>query len=221
MQDSLSERTTTMANTTSYDDEGYDQNGFDRDGFDRDGFTRYGFDEDGYDRDGFNRHGFNRDGFDHDGFDRYGFDDEGYDRKGYDQNGFDRYGFDDEGFDRRGNKRMGASRREPGMSRYDWSAIDNKYKWVAKDSNGRVEAYRERPILGESCWYSNVGSQQLGYSPPWESDSDWQESLEERPKPAKRYELIESGLILDRKADNWLDLVEVVDRLNEYEEGKA
>jgi hypothetical protein len=109
------------------------------------------------------------------------------------------------------------------MSRYDWSAIDKKYKWVAKDSNGRFDAYMERPTLGERWWYASVGShyQHLGYSPPWESDDDWQESLEERPKPPKRYELTASGVILDREADNWLPLVEAVDRLNKYEEEKA
>jgi len=80
----------------------------------------------------------------------------------------------------------GESCRERGITRYDWSHINSKYDWVAKDSDGRVEAYRERPTLGERWWYSSVvgsSSQHLGYSPPWESDSDWQESLEERPKP--------------------------------------
>jgi len=109
------------------------------------------------------------------------------------------------------------------MSRYDWSHINSRYDWVAKDSNGRVDAYTERPTLGEFWWHASVGShyQHLGYSPPWESDDDWKESLEERPKPAKRYELMDSGVILDREADNWLPLVEAVDRLNKYEEEKA
>jgi len=108
------------------------------------------------------------------------------------------------------------------MTRYKWNAIPDMYKWVAKDNDGRVKAYSERPTLGDRCWYSSFGgTEQLGYSPPWESDNDWKESLEERPKPAKRYELTASGVILDRKADNWLPLVEAVDRLNKYEEEKA
>jgi hypothetical protein len=105
------------------------------------------------------------------------------------------------------------------MTRYDWDNIDKRYNWVAKDSNGTVEAYRERPILTKRCWGSTTGDNIfLGYSPSWESDDDWKESLEERPKPAKRYELMDSGVIFDREADNWLALVEVMDRLNYYEE---
>jgi len=109
------------------------------------------------------------------------------------------------------------------MSRYDWSAIDKKYNWVAKDSNGRFDAYMERPTLGERWWYASVGShyQHLGYSPPWESDDDWQESLEERPKPAERYELMEFGEVLDTATGYWLKLVEIVDLLNEYEKRKS
>jgi len=111
------------------------------------------------------------------------------------------------------------------MTRYDWSAIDKKYKWVAKDSNGLVEAYREHPILGESCWYSSNGSQQLGYSPPWESDSDWEDSLEERPKPASRYHLDpkrwEDSGIKDTTFNRYLTLGEVVDLLDAKERGEG
>jgi hypothetical protein len=107
------------------------------------------------------------------------------------------------------------------MTRYDWRRIPKEYKWVAKDSNGTVKAYSERPGLRKGYWASSFGgTEQLGCSPRWESDSDWEDSLEERPKPAKRYELTASGVIMDRAVDNWLTLVEVVDRLNEYEDTK-
>ncbi|MHB1701336.1 MAG: hypothetical protein ACYCSN_14590 [Acidobacteriaceae bacterium] len=111
------------------------------------------------------------------------------------------------------------------MSRYNWDKIDKSYNWIAKDSNGMVEAYRERPTLRERCWDSGGGSEQLGYSQPWESDNDWKDSLEERPKAPKRYE-IELGrrwmdaYIMDTAACHGLTMGEVVDRLNEYEEGK-
>jgi len=109
------------------------------------------------------------------------------------------------------------------MSRYKWDHIDERYNWVAKDSNGRVDAYTERPFHNERLWYPTFGSQhkQLGYSPPWESDDDWKESLEERPKPAKRYELMEFGEVLDTATGYWLKLVEIVDLLNEYEKRKS
>lgn len=108
---------------------------------------------------------------------------------------------------------------------YDWSEIDEKYSWVAKDSRGLVQAYQERPILKELWWYSSSDTKILGYSPPWESDSNWKESLEERPKPAKRYRLDpkrweESG-ILETTTNRYLTLGEVLDLLNECEEGKA
>jgi len=108
------------------------------------------------------------------------------------------------------------------MTRYKWDAIDDRFNWVAKDSDGRVYAYNRRPAMGEIWWYPIDGiSQQLGYARPWENHSDWRESLEERPKPSKRYELSSSEVILDTAERKWLDLLEVVDRLNEYEEGKA
>jgi len=111
---------------------------------------------------------------------------------------------------------------EGGVSKYDWSHINSKYNWVAKDSDGRVEAYRERPTLGERWWYSSVvgsSSQHLGYSPPWESDSDWKESLEERPDLPKRYRLhhlrwTASGII-DTTTNHDLTLGEALDLLNE------
>jgi hypothetical protein len=104
------------------------------------------------------------------------------------------------------------------MTKYKWDNIDELYKWVAMDSDGTVMAYRERPILKEIYWDSSGGGMILGYLSPWQSSSDWKESLEERPKPPKRYELMDSGVIFDREADNWLALVEVMDRLNYYEE---
>jgi len=108
------------------------------------------------------------------------------------------------------------------MTRYKWDVIPDVYQWVAKDANGLVKAYSERPVLKGRYWESSFGgTEQLGCSPPWESDDDWQESLEERPKPAKRYELMEFGEVLDTATGYWLKLVEVVDRLNKYEDEKA
>ena len=107
------------------------------------------------------------------------------------------------------------------MSKYNWDKIDKNYNWIAKDSDGMIVAYGQRPILREHSWNSSsVGdpTDLLGYSHWWESDSDWKESIEERPKYSKRYELSYSQVILDTAQRKWLDLTEVVDRLNKYEE---
>jgi len=105
------------------------------------------------------------------------------------------------------------------MTRYDWNAIPDMYTWVAKDSDGRVKAYSERPTLGDRCWYSSFGgTEQLGYSPPWESDSDWKESLEHRPNLTNRYRLDptrwdDSGII-DTTTNHDLTFGEVLNLLN-------
>jgi len=121
------------------------------------------------------------------------------------------------------------------MTRYEWDKIGNTYKWAAKDSDGMFEAYSERPIRGEHSWHSSGfgGTAVLGYSGWWESDSDWEESLEERPnpKPAKRWSLVMGIDGLSTVWDNKMDvalygaygdstaaLEKVVEILNEYEE---
>jgi len=107
------------------------------------------------------------------------------------------------------------------MTRYKWDAIDERFSWVAKDANGMVEAYRERPILKEFWWYSGSATEILGYAPPWESHSDWKESLEERPQPADRYRLDRErwpySAITDTTTNHELTLGEVVDLLNDKE----
>jgi len=108
------------------------------------------------------------------------------------------------------------------MTRYKWDAIDERFSWVAKDANGMVEAYRERPILKEFWWYSGSATEILGYAAPWEDHSDWRESLEERPKPPTRYHLdhnrcAASGII-DTTTDNVMTFGEVLDLLNERSE---
>jgi len=104
------------------------------------------------------------------------------------------------------------------MTRYKWDVIDERFSWVAKDANGMVEAYRERPILKEFWWYSGSATEILGYAAPWEDHSDWRESLEERPKPAQRYQL-DTGVgllrIIDTQTDQALSGNQIVDLLNE------
>jgi hypothetical protein len=109
------------------------------------------------------------------------------------------------------------------MAKYKWDAIPTEYNWVAKDSDGTIEAYSERPILREYDWHSSgLGSTAvLGYSRSWESDDDWEDSLEERPK-VSRYRLyhtpwVHSG-ITDTITNHYLTLGEVLDLLNERSE---
>jgi len=107
------------------------------------------------------------------------------------------------------------------MTRYKWDVIDERFNWVAKDSDGMIEAYSERPILREYDWHtSGLGSHAvLGYSRLWESDDDWKESLEERPDLPNRYRLntlrwTVSGIV-DTLTNHDLTLGEVLDLLNE------
>jgi hypothetical protein len=109
--------------------------------------------------------------------------------------------------------------RSKEMTKYNWDAIPARYNWAAMDSHGIVRAFVERPNQDSGYWVDhndNVpdGLAELPYVVSWK---DWEDSLEERPKPAKRYELSPSSVIIDRH-DNFevMTTSAVVDRLNEY-----
>jgi len=109
------------------------------------------------------------------------------------------------------------------MTRYKWNVIPDVYQWVAKDANGLVKAYSERPVLKGRYWESSFGgTEQLGCSPPWESDEDWRGSLEERPDLPNRYRLHhlrwKASGIIDNTTNHDLTFGEVLDLLHEHEE---
>lgn len=64
-----------------------------------------------------------------------------------------------------------------------WDAIKPEYKWVAKDSNGEVFFYKNKPILGavdwsdksENIYYSEI----INIQDP--DNINWKDSLVERP----------------------------------------
>lgn len=43
-----------------------------------------------------------------------------------------------------------------------FKCIDKKYKWIAKDKNGIVCTFLEKPIKGEKCWTNAKGFNVLG-----------------------------------------------------------
>jgi len=110
------------------------------------------------------------------------------------------------------------------VTRYNWNAIPDMYKWVAVDSHGVIRAFRERPRAMDGFWAdcNEEFTQWVGELPTvllWE---DWKDSIEERPKPATRYRLehsrwLASGII-DTTTNHELTFGELVDLLNDHEE---
>lgn len=77
-----------------------------------------------------------------------------------------------------------------GSNRYDWKNIPHTYYWAAKNENGEVWAFLEKPELDEKH-----GVWSLKYVPHplmqlikvGEPSDDWIESLEERPQNFRPY----------------------------------
>lgn len=61
---------------------------------------------------------------------------------------------------------------------YDWSDVEDKYNWIAKDRSGIVCKYKNKPEKIPNCW-AHIG---LGYKETdKKTDANWEESLESRP----------------------------------------
>lgn len=68
-------------------------------------------------------------------------------------------------------------------TKYDWSNVPKEVKWIAKDKDGEVWGYVEKPIIGEKgIWH--VKNKYHGYFFIFDSFivESWQDSLEERPQ---------------------------------------
>lgn len=70
----------------------------------------------------------------------------------------------------------------------DWSALDAKYKWAAKDNDGRVSAHENRPSMGWGGGFWDVADDGGGFaeisgvlSSLDAGTVDWKDSLIERP----------------------------------------
>jgi hypothetical protein len=121
------------------------------------------------------------------------------------------------------------------MTKYNWSIVDPYWRFIARDQDGQLIAYRVSPTLDQGVWVPQTLKDDLrGISDfkvlgqlPEELDTDtlgdWQNSLEMRPKPEPRYTfgLDESGkeiMVHDHVMERLLSYVEAVKVLNEYEE---
>ena len=63
-------------------------------------------------------------------------------------------------------------------TRYDWSDVPEKARFMATDPNGDVWAYEKNPKPGKNSWFIAGGDIWLISEP----SSNWKDSLEERPQ---------------------------------------
>lgn len=65
----------------------------------------------------------------------------------------------------------------------DWSHVADKYRFMARDSDGTVWLYMERPSISGGCWSYNIGIVPADYFASYKRGTvDWKDSLVERPK---------------------------------------
>jgi hypothetical protein len=110
------------------------------------------------------------------------------------------------------------------MTRYNWNAIPKKYNWVGVDSHGIIRSFVKRPVAAAGYWVDGNGDipDRLGELPYLISVKDWEESLEERPKPEPRYKMgydrWDSTTLRDDIDGRYLTMGEILDMLNEREQ---
>ena len=66
----------------------------------------------------------------------------------------------------------------------DWNHVAERFKYMARDKDGRVYLYTHKPWAGNSGWASNMTYSGVIYADVYSSlkvgDVDWQDSLVER-----------------------------------------
>ena len=63
----------------------------------------------------------------------------------------------------------------------DWTKVESRYKYAAMDSNEKVYLYVDLPYPQGSIWYSSGNYKSLGYHATRVGESNWEETLTERP----------------------------------------
>lgn len=77
-----------------------------------------------------------------------------------------------------------APKPAPTQDTIPWDAIDERFKWAARDADGRIAMYTDEPYRnGADCWFRKSGEFSwltafVGVIP---GTVDWRESLQERP----------------------------------------
>jgi hypothetical protein len=120
------------------------------------------------------------------------------------------------------------------MTQYNWDDVERMYKWMVTNANGTVWAFAERPTLNyqEGRWQADDGiACYFGTVPSvYPLATGWRNSIEKRPEPKQRWELINNTdggrTLMDHKSgkaafatyDPAEGLEEIVKVLNEYEE---
>jgi hypothetical protein len=90
------------------------------------------------------------------------------------------------------------------LTLYNWDKVPEHFKWVARNYDGRIYAFKERPDLYTNTkqWLvSGNGCELMGSVAFVLNDvvlCDWTTSLEERPKPKPRYIHWKNDSPLDR-----------------------
>ena len=63
-----------------------------------------------------------------------------------------------------------------------WAMIGEKWKWAAKDEDGRVWFYKRKPFIDDDSWFSFSGMCAGNVCVLNTNDIDWRRSLTRRPE---------------------------------------
>ena len=65
----------------------------------------------------------------------------------------------------------------------DWSHINENFKWLAMDADGKFHIYTDKPLQGERQWTTNLPcTPAINFASFTPGTCDWTDSLVERPK---------------------------------------
>lgn len=77
-----------------------------------------------------------------------------------------------------------APKPAPTQDTIPWDAIDERFKWAARDADADIAAFEDKPILDANYWLTRAGDciditgSFVGVQ---RGTIDWRESLQERP----------------------------------------
>ena len=69
------------------------------------------------------------------------------------------------------------------MTKYDWSKVPDKVKWIASDKEGWLFPFSEKPVLGDEEWIGSIDIVMFFVLKAnlKNHEGDWTQSLEQRP----------------------------------------